>query len=90
MVTINSSSEFKGIQHMFQHDDAIRIESVESTETNTGNYDEREDPLKQGNSISTYDMCIHIEVNAEAENINEALHTQNYRDDKCWINAEQN
>ena len=88
MITMNSSSEFKeGTQHLIEYADAIRIESVEIVETDTGGYDEREEPLQQGSSISTYYRYIQTEVNAEAESMKEALHKNSYRENKCWINA---
>ena len=88
MITMNSSSEFKeATGHLIEYADAIRIESVEIVETDTGGYDEREEPLQQGNSISTYYRYIQTEVNAEAETMKEALNKQNYRENECWINA---
>ena len=88
MITMNSSSEFKeATGHLIEYADAIRIESVEIVETDTGGYDEREEPLQQGNSISTYYGYIQTEVNAEAETMKEALNKQNYRENECWINA---
>ena len=88
MITMNSSSEFKeATGHLIEYADAIRIESVEIVETDTGGYDEKEEPLQQGNSISTYYRYIQTEVNAEAETMKEALHKQNYRENECWINA---
>ena len=77
MITMNSSSEFKeGIEHILEYADAIRIESVEIVETDTGGYDERDEPLQQGNIISTYYRYIQTEVDAEAETMKEALHKQ--------------
>ena len=88
MITMNSSSEFKeATGHLIEYADAIRIESVEIVETDTGGYDEKEEPLQQGNSISTYYRYIQTEVIAEAETMKEALHKQNYRENECWINA---
>ena len=88
MITMNLSSEFReGTQHLIQYAEAIRIESVEIVETDTGGYDEREKRLQQGNSISTYYRYIQTEVNAEAETMKEALNKQNYRENECWINA---
>ena len=88
MITMNSSSEFKeATGHLIEYADAIRIESVEIVETDTGGYDEKEEPLQQGNSISTYYRYIQTEVNAEAETMKEALNKQNYRENECWINA---
>ena len=88
MITMNSSSEFKeATGHLIEYADAIRIESVEIVETDTGGYDEREEPVQQGNSISTYYRYIQTEVNAEAETMKEALNKQNYRENECWINA---
>ena len=88
MITMNSSSEFKeATGDLIEYADAIRIESVEIVETDTGGYDEKEEPLQQGNSISTYYRYIQTEVNAEAETMKEALNKQNYRENECWINA---
>ena len=88
MITMNSSSEFKeATGHLIEYADAIRIESVEIVETDTSGYDEREEPLQQGNSISTYYRYIQTEVNAETETMKEALNKQNYRENECWINA---
>ena len=70
-----------------QYADAIRIQSVEIVETDTGGYDEKEEPLQQGNSISTYYRYIQTEVNAEAETMKEALNKLNFRENECWINA---
>ena len=61
MITMNSSSEFKEIEHILEYADAIRIESVEIVETDTGGYDERDEPLQQGNIISTYYRYIQTE-----------------------------
>ena len=81
MITMNSSSELKeATGHLIEYADAIRIESVEIVETDTGGYDEKEEPLQQGNSISAYYRYIQTEVNAEAETMKEALHKQNYRE----------
>ena len=78
MITMNSSSEFReATQHLTQHAEAIRIESVEIVETDTAGYDEREEPLQQGNSISTYYRYIQTEVNAEAETMKGAQQKQN-------------
>ena len=55
-------------------------ESVEIVETDTGAYDEREEPLQQGSSISTYYRYIQAEVDAAAQTMKEALHKQNYRE----------
>ena len=88
MITMNSSSEFKeGTQHLIEYADAIRIESVEIVETDTGGYDEREEPLQRGNSINTYYRYIQTEVDATAQTMKEALHKQNYSENECWINA---
>ena len=87
MITMNTSSEFKKIEHILEYADAIRIERVEIVETDAGGYDEREEPLQEGNSISTYYRHILSEVNAEAETMKEALHKQSYRENECWINA---
>ena len=62
---------------MLEYADAIRLESVEIGEKDTGNYDEREEPSQQGSSISTSYRYIQTEVNAEAETINEAWRKQN-------------
>ena len=88
MTTMNSSSEFKeATGHLIEYADAIRIESVEIVETDTGGYDEKEEPLQQGNSISTYYRYIQTEVDAAAQTMKEALNKQNYRENECWINA---
>ena len=85
---MNSSSEFKeATGHPIEFADAIRIESVEIVETDTSGYDEREEPLQQGNSISTYYRYIQTEVDATAQTMKEALNKQNYRENECWINA---
>ena len=39
---------------MLESADAISVESVQIAETVTGNYDETEEPLQQGNRMSTY------------------------------------
>ena len=88
MITMNSSSEFReATQHLIQYAEAIRIESVEIVETDTAGYDEREEPLQQGNTISTYYRYIQTDVNAEAETMKGALQKQNYRENECWIDA---
>ena len=88
MITMRSSNEFEeGVRHLLEYADAIRIESVEIVETDTSGYDEREEPVQQGNSISTYYRYIQTEVNAEAETMKETLHKQSYRENECWINA---
>ena len=88
MITMNSSSEFReGTQHLIEYADASRIESVEIVETDAGTYDERQKPLQQGNSISTYYRYTQTEVDAAAQTMKEALHKQNYREKICWIDA---
>ena len=88
MIIMNSNSEFKeGTQHLIEYADAIRIESIEIIEPDTGGYNEREELFHQGNSISTYYRYIQTEVNTETETMNEALRKQNYRENEYWINA---
>ena len=68
MITTNSSCEYKeGVQHLLEYADAIRIESVEIVVTDTGGYDEREEPLEQGHSISTYYRYIQTEFNKQTQ-----------------------
>ena len=87
MITMSSSSKFTEIEHMLEYVDAIGIENVEIVETDTGGYDEREEPLQQGNSISTYYRYIQTESNAEAGTMKEALHKQSCRENECWVSA---
>ena len=87
MIIMKASSEFQKDSHLLEYTDAIRIESAEIVEADTEDFDERDEPLQQGNSISTYYRYIQTEVNAEAQTMKEALHKQNYRENECWINA---
>ena len=87
MLLMNTSSEFDDIGHLVEYADAIRIESVELVETDTSNYDEREQPLREGQNISIYYRYIQTEVDADALTIKEALQKKEYKDNECWINA---
>ena len=87
MIIMKASSEFQKNSHLLEYTDAIRIESAEIVEADTEDFDERDEPLQQANSISTYYRYIQTEVNAEAQTMKEALHKQNYRENECWINA---
>ena len=87
MLLMNTSSEFDDIGHLVEYADAIRIESVELVETDTSNYDEREQPLRESQNISIYYRYIQAEVDADALTIKEALQKKEYRDNECWINA---
>ena len=87
MIIMKASSEFQKNAHLLEYTDAIRIESAEIVEADTEDFDERDEPLQQGSSISTYYRYIQTEVNAEAETLKEALRKKNYRENECWINA---
>ena len=87
MLLMNTSSEFDDIGHLVEYADAIRIESVELVETDTSNYDEREQSLRESQNISIYYRHIQTEVDADALTIKEALQKKEYRDNECWINA---
>ena len=52
MLLMNTSSEFDDIGHLVEYAGAIRIESVELVETDTSNYDEREQALRESQNIS--------------------------------------
>ena len=66
MLLMNTSSEFDDIGHLVEYADAIRIESVELVETDTSNYDEREQSLRESQNISIYCRYIQTEVDADA------------------------
>ena len=87
MIIMKASSEFQKNAHLLEYTDAIRIESAEIVEADTEDFDERDEPLQQGNSMSTYYRYIQTEVDAEAQTMKQALHKQNYRENECWINA---
>ena len=87
MLLMNTSSEFDDIGHLVEYADAIRIESVELVETDTSNYDEREQSLRESQNISIYYRYIQTEVDADALTIKEALQKKEYKDNECWINA---
>ena len=87
MLLMNTSSEFDDIGHLVEYADAIRIESVELVETDTSNYDEREQSLRESQNISIYYRYIQTEVDADALTIKEALQQKEYKDNECWINA---
>ena len=87
MLIMNTSSEFDDIGHLVEYADAIRIESVELVETDTSNYDEREQALRESQNISIYYRYTQTEVDADALTIREALQKKEYRDNECWINA---
>ena len=87
MLIMNTSIEFDDIGHLVEYVDAIRIESVELVETDTSNYDEREQALRESQNISIYYRYIQTEVDADALTIKQALQNKEYRDNECWINA---
>ena len=87
ILLMNTSSEFDDIGHLVEYADAIRIESVELVETDTSNYDEREQALRESQNISIYYRYIQTEVDADALTIKEALQKKEYKDNECWINA---
>ena len=87
MLLMNTSSEFDDIGHLVEYADAIRIESVELVETDTSNYDEREQPLRDSENIGIYYRYIQTEVDADALTIKEALQKKEYKDNERCINA---
>ena len=87
LLLMNTSSEFDDIGHLVEYADAIRIESVELVETDTSNYDEREQSLRENQNISIYYRYIQTEVDADALTIKEAFQKKECKDNECLINA---
>ena len=65
----------------------IKIKEVELVDADTSNYDEREQPLREGQNISIYYRYVQTELDADALTMKEALQKKEYRDNECWINA---
>ena len=84
---MNTSSEFRNLREVREYAEVIRIESVEMVETDTGDYDEKDQPLKQAQNINTYYRYIQTEVDGDAETTKKALQKKNHRENECWINA---
>ena len=80
MITMNTSSEFQDIGHLVEYADAIKIEEVELVDADTTNYDEREQPLREGQNISIYYRYVQTELDTCALTLKEALQKKEYRE----------
>ena len=84
---MNTSSEFEDTRHLVEYADAIRTEEVELVETDTSNYDETEQQLRESENVSIYYRYIQTEISADALTIKSTLQNNNYRENECWVDA---
>ena len=90
LVMIMSTDDiFKTELGILDYVDAIRIESIDNvSDTSARDMNIGEERLRDGaTQFSIYHRYIETEVDAEYENVKDAIENKKYKDNECWMNS---
>ena len=71
---------------MLDYVDAIQITKVEKTDDDGRPYNVEDEGLRESNNISIYSFYHESVIDVEKETVKEAIQSNNFRENECWIN----